>query len=57
MFNDDKFEIVAKFKEDLKEDQKVYAALVLLLKQLFKIKVTYDLFGKDYNKSLTKEEI
>ena len=44
------FELIGKLKRDLMEPGRVYEAIVILLIELFKKKVTFDLFGKDYTK-------
>ncbi|CDW89602.1 UNKNOWN [Stylonychia lemnae] len=57
MFLNQNFSLIQKFYKDLKDDYKVKDALQLLFIELLKKKISFDLFGKDFNKQQSKDEI
>eukprot|EP00347_Sterkiella_histriomuscorum_P019022 403343267 len=56
LFNQERFSLITKFRIDLSNEDKVNEAILMLLIELMKKKITFDLFGKDFNKYITKDQ-
>eukprot|EP00347_Sterkiella_histriomuscorum_P018208 403346377 len=56
LFDQERFSLITKFRIDLSNEDKVHEAILMLLIELMKKKITFDLFGKDFNKYVTKDQ-